>query len=100
MPHAGTSLLLAKYLFLLCPQASSCVDEVKINQSVLEANETFVIMQLISPLQDLIVSVGYQSHGATGLSPQQMLFKFGGEPGSPRPLLRVGGPRDCGPSRC
>lgn len=100
MPHAGTSLLLAKYLFLFCPQASSCVDKVKISQSVLRANETFVIMQLMSLLPDLIVSVGYQSHGATGLSPQQMLFKFGGELGSPQPLLRVGGPRHCGSSRC
>lgn len=100
MPHAGTSLLLAKYLFLFCPQASSCVDKVKISQSVLRANETFVIMQLISPLPDLIVSVGYQSHGATGLSPQQMLLKFGGELGSPQSLLRVGGPRHCGSSRC
>lgn len=35
MLHAGTSLLLAKYLFLHCPQASSCVAEVKISQSVL-----------------------------------------------------------------
>lgn len=43
-------LLLAKYLFLFCPQASSCVDKVKISQSMLRANETFVIMQLISPV--------------------------------------------------
>lgn len=93
-------LLLAKYLFLFCPQASSGVDKVKISQSMLRANETFVIMQLTSPLPDLIVSVGYQSRGATGLSPQQMLFKFGGEPGSPQPLLGVGGPRPRGSSRC
>lgn len=48
-PRPMPSLLLAKYLFLLRPQASFCVAEVKISQSVLGANETFVIMQLISP---------------------------------------------------
>lgn len=56
-------------------------------------------MQLISPLPDLIVSVGYQSRGATRLNPQQMLFKSGGELGSPHPLLRLGGPRDYEPPR-
>lgn len=100
MPHAGTSLLLAKCLFLFCPQASFGVDKVKISQSTLRANETFVIIQLTSPLPDLIVSVGYESHGATGLSPQQMLFKFGVELSSPQPLLRAGGPGSCGSSRC
>lgn len=66
MPHAGISLLLAKYLFLLCPQASSCVEEVKISQCALGANETFVITQLISPSWILLFQLGIRVIGPRG----------------------------------
>lgn len=67
MHHAGTSLLLAKYLFLHCPQASSSVAKVKISQCARGVQNICHHAAYIPPL-DLIVSVGYQSHGAMGLS--------------------------------
>lgn len=66
MHHAGTSLLLAKYLFLHCPQASSSVAKVKISQSVPGAYETFVIMQLISPLWILLFQLDIRVTGPWG----------------------------------
>lgn len=66
MHHAGTSLLLAKYLFLHCPQASSSVAKVKISQIVFGAYETFVIMQLISPPWILLFQLDIRVTGPWG----------------------------------